>query len=403
MRGKTVVVLPGSLWQIPLIKKSKSMGYRTLVVNPYEDSPAFLYADGYLQSDIFDIEQIVKYCEEEEADAVISEECDIAMPIIAELGERLRLSTLDVESAKLFTDKSVMRRFCDLHGIPSPKYKLCRAIEETEQFFDDLNVPIIIKPLDSNSSRGIFTIKAKEDIKNHFQEAIAFSRKEKAILAEQYIKGVEFTIDGIKTPKQHFTLAISEKRHFSHNQNIACELYFTGESVEYDYDTLRVQNDQFINSSSLCFGLTHAEYKYENGRFYLIEIAARGGGNLISSHIVPFLSGIDNYKYLINCYLGRVTSPNFMIPENYKERSAVLHFFKVPEGGGIVERIEGQDILESIPEIVKYQFNFEIGDMLIDATTDADRAGFYIACCMNRRRLDEVMQLIQERVRIICT
>ena len=82
IKRKTVVVLPGGLWQIPIIKKSKSMGYRTLVINPYENSPAFSYADGYLKSDIFDIEQVIQYCKHEKADAVISEECDIAMPLM---------------------------------------------------------------------------------------------------------------------------------------------------------------------------------------------------------------------------------------------------------------------------------------------------------------------------------
>ena len=376
IKRKTVVVLPGGLWQIPIIKKSKSMGYRTLVINPY--------------------------CKHEKADAVISEECDIAMPLIAELGRRLSLSTLDEESAKLFTNKFAMREFCKNNGIPFPEYQLCKTSEEVEQFLEDLQVPIIMKPLDSNSSRGIYKIGSKEEIKKHFDETLLFSRKEKVVLAERYIEGTEFTVDGIKTPERHFTLAISEKQHFSHNPNIACALYFCGDSEKYNYRMLELQNDLFVNRSSLQFGLTHAEYKYENGKFYLIEIAARGGGNLISSHIVPFLSGIDNYQYLLNCYLGEVTSPDFTIPKKYKKRGAVLRFFEVPEGGGIVERIDGQEILENTSEVIKYQFNFKVGDFLVDAATDAERAGFYIACCENRERLDELMGQIWENVHIIC-
>ncbi len=402
MKIETVVVLPGSFWQIPIIKKSKAMGYRTLVVNPYKNSPSFLYADGYLQSDIFDIERIIEYCKNEKADAVISDECDIAIPLIAELGRRLSLSTLDIESAYLFTNKFAMREFCKKYLIPSPEYRLCKTVEEAEEFFDKQQKPVIMKPLDSNSSRGVFTIKNKQKIGECFKKSSAFSKIKKAVLVEQYIEGTEFTVDGIKTPRQHFTLAISEKRHFLHNPNIACELYFTGQNEKYDYAILASQNDFIVNCSSLQFGLTHAEYKYENGRFYLIEIAARGGGNLISSHIVPFLSGIDNYKYLLNCYLGKITSPNFWISKEYEKRSAVLHFFEVPRGGGIIERIDGQRILNDTPEVIEYRFNFKVGDLVADATTDAERAGFYIACCESRERLDELIWLISEKVRIIC-
>ena len=80
----------------------------------------------------------------------------------------------------------------------------------------------------------------------------------------------------------------------------------------------------------------------------------------------------------------------------------MLRFFEVPEGGGIVERIDGQEILENTSEVIKYQFNFKVGDFLVDAATDAERAGFYIACCENRERLDELMGQIWENVHIIC-
>ncbi len=399
---KTVVILPGSTWQIPIIKKSKSMGYRTLVVNPYEDSPAFDYADDYLQSDIFDIECVLNYCRKEGADAVVSEECDIAMPLVAEIGKCLCLSTLNLESARLFTDKSAMRDFCQKNHFFSPKYKLCKTIEEAEAFFDEYQKEIIIKPLDSNSSRGVYKIKKKEDLRGSFEKSLQFSKIQKAVLAEEYIDGVEFTVDGIKTPKRHFTLAISEKKHFLHNPNIAYQLYFTRSNSKYNYDMLVLQNDLFVDHSPLQFGLTHAEYKFKDGKFYLIEIAARGGGNLISSHIVPYMSGVDNYRYLLDCSLGDITSPDFTIPESYMDRCAVLRFFQIPDGGGIVEKIDGIEILENTPQVVEYKFNFKIGDKICDASTDADRAGFYIACCEQKDELNELMREIENKVKILC-
>ena len=401
MSIETVVVLPGSFWQIPIIQKSKAMGYRTLVINPYENSPAFPYADGHLQCDIFDIEKVMRYCISEKVDGIISDECDIAMPLIAELGQLLSLPTLNMESAHLFTDKLAMRDFCVEHGIPYPEYRLCRTIKEAEDFFENLHCRIIIKPLDSNSSRGVFLIYSKADIQKYFEKTLSYSKIQKAVLAERYIEGPEFTVDGIKTPDRHFSLAISEKKHFSHNPNIACELYFTSCNKRYNYDILAQQNDLFVNNSPLQFGLTHAEYKFENGNFYLIEIAARGGGNLISSHIVPFLSGADNYQYLLECCRGHTASPDFTVPACYKERSAVLCFFDVPENEGIVDRIEGLEILDTNPQIIEYKFNLNLGDRIQAATTDAERIGFYIACCDTRDQLDDLMELIKRNVRVV--
>ena len=82
-------------------------------------------------------------------------------------------------------------------------------------------------------------------------------------------------------------------------------MFFSYDNDKFDYDLLRKVNDEYVNKTGLPFGLTHAEYKYEDGKYYLIEIGARGGGNLIGSHIVPLISGVDNYTYLIEKTLGK--------------------------------------------------------------------------------------------------
>lgn len=47
------------------------------------------------------------------------------------------------------------------------------------------------------------------------------------------------------------------------------------------------------------------EYKYYEGKFYLIEAVIRGGGTKISSLITPTLSGYDSNEFLIKNSLGR--------------------------------------------------------------------------------------------------
>ncbi len=401
MGKQTVVVIPGSDWQIPIIRKIKSAGLRALVVNPYDDSPAFPYADGHLQSDIFDRDAVITYCKAEKADAIISDQCDIAMPALAEYGNVLGLSTLSVADAHLFTNKYAMREFCIKQGLPSPEYKICYSADEAVAFFSKMNKKAIIKPLDNNSSRGVSIVESAEDVIEHFDEALNYARVNKAVLCERYINGVEFSVDGLKTPVKHFSLAISQKRHFEHNKNIASQLYFTHYNRNFNYDLLRQTNDALIDASDLQFGLTHAEYKYENGMFYLIEVAARGGGNLISSDIVPYLSGIDNYAYLIDCSLGKITAPDFTALPEYRERCAVLKFFEGPKNGGVVERIHGLEPFKNHPSIVALKFNFSAGDTIENAKSDAARIGFYIACCENKLELDALMEQIEERIYIV--
>lgn len=399
--GNNILVLPGTLWQVPLIEKIQEMGYKAVVVNPDPEAPGMQIADDQLVSDIFNKEKVIEFGRDKQIGAILSDECDIVMNWIAELGGIFNVPTLDDETAALFTDKYLMREFCKTHGLKYPEYKLCKTVEDAISLYRSIKRPIIIKPLDSNASHGVFRCLNEEDIRNHFDESKSFSRSDKYVIAERYIEGTEFTIDGVKTPNGHFTMAISEKKHFSHNDSIANELLFSHTNPHFDYDKLRHTNDSFVTKSKLQFGFTHAEYKYEDGEFYLIEIAARGGGNMISSCITQFMTGYDTYRYLIECATGNIHDEDFSLRTGYESRVAVLKFFSTPDGGGKVKDIEGLEYLKAEPDIKQYRLNFQIGDTIQDAVNDSKRIGFFIVCSENMQKLQEVVNTVEKNFKII--
>ena len=399
--SKNILVLPGTLWQVPLIEKIQEMGHRALVVNPDPDAPGMKKADITLVSDIFDKQRVIDFAREQKIAGVMSDECDIAMNWVAELGKLFNVPTLDEETAALYTDKYLMREFSKQHGLKYPEYKFCKTVEDAVALLKEINRPIIIKPLDSNASHGVFKCSNEEEVRKHFEESMSFSRVEKSVLAERFIVGTEFTIDGVKTPHGHYTMAISEKKHFAHNESIANELLFSHYNPRFDYDKLRATNDAFVMKSNLQFGFTHAEYKYEDGEYYLIEIAARGGGNMISSCITNYMTGYDTYRYLVECATGNVHDENFSLRPEFKDRAAVLKFFETPGGGGKVREIRGLDYIESEPDIKHYRLNFKIGDTIENALNDSVRIGFYIVCSENMQKLREVIKNIENNFQII--
>lgn len=399
MKKEKVLVIPGTYWQVALIKRLKEKGHDVLVIHPYEDSPAFYYADHHLLADILDVQSGIDFCRKSGITAILSDECDIAMPVVAKLIHELRLLGLSVEAASQFTDKLKMRELCQACEIPNPEYEICRSMEDALRVVREVKTRMILKPLDSNSSRGVFVVNGEDDIKRYFDMTISFSKVRKEVLLERYIEGKEYTVDGIKTPKKHYSIAISEKKHYKYNSNVASELLFFHHNEKVCYEELRTLNDRLIESSSLQFGLTHVEYKYENGKFYLIEMAARGGGNMISSHIVPFMSGIDNYGYLIDCSLGKVIDKDFSVLECYEKRCAVLKFFNV-EGEGMITDISGVEYLKAEPQIVEYGFNYGVGDWISLVSNDSLRSGFYIACCEHESELISIMENVERKINI---
>lgn len=398
---KRILVLPGAIWQVPIVKKIREMGYETIVVNPVVDSPAFAYADKTIQSDIFAKQNYLDDVRNMKVNAVLSDECDIATKLIAELADELQLPSQGIEMAELYTNKVWMREFLKNHNLPCPEFQICHTLDEALTFYRELNKLMIIKPIDSNSSHGVFTIHNEAELIDHFNEAQSFSREEKAVICEQYITGTEFTVDGIKTPYGHTCLAISEKKHYAYNENVAYELFFSHDNMNFNYDLLRNTNDQFVNLSGLPFGLTHAEYKFQDGQFYLIEIGARGGGNLISAEIVPCMSGYDNYKALIKMALGETDIAKPYIRPELLKRCAVLEFFDAPGKGGVVKAIEGEDFLKNSQNVLSFKFNFKVGDTIEQAVCDTARIGFYIAYADSHEELRRLMHEIQNNVNFI--
>ncbi len=396
-----ILVIPGSESQIPLIQKVHKEGYEVVCINPCEDSPGFEYADYCIMEDALNKEAVLDAARKYTVSGVISDECDVVMPVVAYVGEQMNLHTLSSKDAELYTDKYQMRKFCETHCFNYPAYAKCRTVKEACDFFESIHCrKMMIKPLDSNSSRGVYKVSDENEIMEYFEKAIHYSRKEKAIICETYIGGTEFTVDGIVIGGRHYSLAVSQKKHYAYNANIAYELFFSYANPDCDYEVLKKINDKYVETTGLKMGFTHAEYKYENGEFYLIEIGARGGGNFISSHIVNKLVDMDTYKVLIDQSTGK-NMPAFQCNvKYYQERCVVLHFFDITKNGTVTE-VKGEEILSNSRQVILYKFRFKIGDTLKKADDDSMRVGFYIAYGETREELEEFMKVVEKKVNIV--
>lgn len=400
---KRVMVIAGGTWQVPLIKKVKSLGYEVVNSNLYEDSIGFKYADFTGVMDVRDKEKNLALAKEYKIDAVLTDQSDIAVPTVAYVAEQMGCPGIGHEMAELFTNKFKMREYCRENKFKYPEYRLCTNVEEAIEFYRELGKKVIIKPLDSQSSRGIFTIESEQELRDRFAETEAFTNSGDYVLVERYIEGTEFTVDGIVIDGTHHTLAISQKEHYSYNRNIASKLFFTNYNETFDYNLLRKTNDELISGTGIKYAITHSEYKFEDGDYYLIEMAARGGGSRIASDIVPFMSGVDNYQLLINAALGQTPSVEDLHTsdaEKMKERAAVLEFLDIESEGKKITKIEGVDQINAIPEILQLQLEFKEGDIIEKAQDDRSRVGFFIARAESKERIEEIEKEVKNTLKV---
>lgn len=400
MNKKKIVILGGGENQIPLINRAKSLGLYVVLCDFRPNIQGAKLADVHYCVNTMDVDAVAAICQKEQVDGILtnSEPTFVSM---AQVAKAIGLRCLSVEQTELYKNKFLMREFCAEKGFITPQYALCKSEQEAIAAFNRIGKKCIIKPLDNSASRGVYSICSVQDIHKHFEECLAASSPlNPQVLLEEYIVGTEFTIDSLKTKSGNHCLAISEKKHYAYNENVAYQLLFENNSEKFDYSKLRQANDKLVNATEIPFGLTHAEYKYCNGQFYLIEIQARGGGNFIATDIVPFISGIDSYTEQILWAVGEDPEINISY-DNLSSRCAVLHFFDAPNNGGVVRRIEGLDYLNSLKDKLQYELFFKEGDVISQASDDAHRIGYYILRTENRKELDEIMMNISNKFKIL--
>lgn len=377
-------------WQIHLIKKAKAMGLFVINTNLHVNSEGFPYADVGIPIDIYDKEGHLEIAKRYDVHGVTTDQIDIAVPTVAYVCEKLGLNGIGIDLGELFTDKIRMREFCKAHGILQPRYQCCRSLEEATGAALNIGFPVIIKPTNNRSSRGVHKISNKEELALKLTDTMACSRGP-WFLVEEYIGGLELSVEGFKTRKKHTTLAVSRKDQFGHNTVLDSRVFYPKDRNFINYEELKDIQDCLINASELPFGITHTEFKCWNDKFYLIEFAARGGGGNISAHIIPLISGVDVTEMLIRMAMGE-NIPD--VKPTKQDKAVVLEFFLLREGK--VKSIHGFEKIQAMKNVVNSALTFKEGDILTLPPDGGARAGHFIAYAENDERLNSLCEKIKQ-------
>jgi carbamoyl-phosphate synthase large subunit len=390
---KVILILGGGLFQIPLIKLAKKMDFSVIVTDINPNPPGRRYADFFVQVDIRDKEKNLEVAKRFKAIAVVCDQTDAGVQTAAWIAEQLNLKGIGYEVSKLFTDKYRMRSALQDSEVFIPQYEMITSLESAKKFIDQNGYPVILKPLASQSSRGVFVIFNDNDLKNRFPQTMLESYDGK-LLIEKFIEGIEYTVESFVIENKIFTLAISDKLHYANNPCVATRLTYPPDLESNLLNKLIKSNENVIKRLGLPFGITHAEFKISDGIPYLIEIAARGGGTYISSLIIPEVSGFPANKYLLNILIGKN-------PENFPEiqhYAANLEFLQFPEG--IVTNIRGIDEAKRCPGVKEVSLDFKVGSEILAPYDDRSRPAFIIVSGTSRKDVLNISEKVKSLIKV---
>jgi hypothetical protein len=192
--------------------------------------------------------------------------------VAAKIAERLKLRFHSTEAVQAAGDKYATRERFRAAGMNVPAYG----------FDAPANFPCVLKPLHLSASRGVVRANNPQE----FAEAHARIRRmigEEPVLAEDFIPGREFALEGIVTDGRLQTLAIFDKPDPLDGPFFEETIYLTpsGESAEVQ-QAIEEAAQSAIRALGLTHGPIHAEMRVNPQGVWMLEAAARPVGGLCS-------------------------------------------------------------------------------------------------------------------------
>lgn len=347
------MVLGAGEFQLPLIRAAKARGLSVVVVSIAGDYPGFAEADASVLCDVRDKETVLAAARRYQICGIATDQTDIPLPTLAYVASELGLPGMSEETALNFTDKACMRVLCEQAGLATIPYRQISCVQEARAFWTEHGAPLIFKPVDNQGSRGVCKVEQQEELAQAFEDAIAYSAK-KEVIVEKYIVGQELEADALVLDGEVTLLATGDVQLFSLPNTFSSYLrvYPSQQNAEVRAQLERV-NRSTIQALGLRQGITHGEYILsEDGSLYLIEIAARGGGNFISSHIVPSQSGLQVEDFIVQTALQHRVAPPIL---KHSDKVTCYVSCYLPEGR--VERAEGIEELDRDANVLVHSLN----------------------------------------------
>lgn len=287
--SKNILLCDANFCVLPILEVIKAKNYTLTVVGSKYDDPAHFLADKSVNIDYSNIKLLYKHISENKYDGIVPGCNDRSYISSAYIAQKMNFSGFDdYETVLTIHHKDKFRLFAKEHHYPIPK-----VIDSIEKI-DEINFPVLVKPIDSFSGKGMNKANTANELRKYWKEAERFSRS-KAVVAEEFVEGKLYS---------HST--------FIKNRKIVIDFFVNEYCTVYPYQVnssnistllnkevkkgLRNWTEQFANDLSLCDGLIHTQFISDNKTFYLIEIARRCPGDLYSQ-LIQKTTGI-NYAEL---------------------------------------------------------------------------------------------------------
>jgi biotin carboxylase len=393
---KKVFILGASMLQVPAIRKAKEKGLYVYTLDYDPKAVGIPYADEFLCISTIDREAVLKAAQQYRPDYIITSTSDMPVRTVAWVCEKLGMPTdIAYEDAIAATDKAAMRRRMKECGVPVPEFHVIHSAEELKQSAENMPERFVIKPADNAASRGVCLVEKSRQ--PDYDAVYAFTRgysRGGEVLVEEFMTGPEVSVESFTVQDTTHIITITDK--------MVTELPYFVETGHTEPSRLPASAQEDIRWVTLAAvaalhlhnGPTHTEIKVTPDGAKLVEIAARLGGDFITSRLVPLSSGVD----LIGCSLSSMLGEKVEW-ERKLTRGAAIRYVQASEG--IIREISGTEEAASMPGVQEVVMYRGVGDRAAELESSGDRLGHVIAVGADADEAEKNCEAALHRIQVL--
>ena len=385
-----ILVLAGGADQIALIKELKLRGHEVVLLDYFENPPAKPYADKHIVASTLDIEAVEKYAKAEKVSLICTACTDQALLTVSYVSERLGLPCyIDYQTGLNVTNKSYMKKVLTENSIPTARFSI--VDKPDDKVINGFNFPLVVKPVDCNSSKGVKKVEFIEEYRQYITEAIQYSRSNTAIV-EEYKEGKEISADfyienGVaKLLSATTSLKIKNRKSFT----ILCS----------DYPALNESQEitvtQIAQDISKAFNLDNTPLLVQlianDNEINVIEFSARMGGGS-KYKLIEVLSGVNIMSKYVDRILGGYPEVK---PSKQVDYCKMVYIYCNP---GIYDHMEGLEMMKEEGMIDGYFLYKTKGMEIHKAETSGDRPSGYLCSASTADELSKKIKYVDSHIK----
>ena len=299
-----VLILGAGVYQVPLIKTAKRLGYRVVVASIPGKYPGFEFADEISYTDIRDKDALLELAREREVKAVLTAGTDVAISSIGYICEQLGLPGINADTGRKVTDKIAMKEAFREGGVTTARFEFVNLDEGepgARRIAESIGYPVIFKAIDSSGSRGITKVFSSEGIRDAIANVRENTRADRYLI-EELIIGTEFGTQAFVQDGEIVLFMPHGDYLYEGDTAVPAGHYvpFGDKAME---NAAREETQRAIEAVGIRDGAANIDAIYRDGEAYILEIGARAGATCLPE-IVSARFGIDYYEVIVRKALG---------------------------------------------------------------------------------------------------